>query len=226
MPQIDLIPFGYTPTESLAYEALLALGPASGYAVAKHAGIARANAYQALNGLVSKGGAELVDEAPQRFRAIQPRGLLARIAAQEARKLDALESQIREAGPAGESTLVRLTGIRAIQEVATRTIVRADGALDCVAPTDVLQALLPALRKRNADGRPFTLRALGEIGNFPLDVAGSILPEDSPFERPVVLLAGADSALAATLGEAPEGYWTSEPLLTRLVRAAIVVLSA
>lgn len=219
--QIDLTPFGFTPTESLVYESLRALGPASGYAVAKHAGIARANAYQALNGLVSKGGAELVDEEPQRFRAIQPLSLLARISAREAHKLDALEDQVRAAAATGEPTLVQVNGLRAIQEIATRTIVRGEGAVECVAPTALLQGLLPALRKREADGMPLALWVLGEEGDFPLTLAGRVPPEEPVFELPVVLLAARDAALVATLGEAPGGYWSSEPLVTALVRSAI-----
>ncbi|MGH9818242.1 MAG: helix-turn-helix domain-containing protein, partial [Candidatus Acidiferrales bacterium] len=41
----DLTPFGFTPTESLMYATLLRLGPSTGYAVARRARIARANAY-------------------------------------------------------------------------------------------------------------------------------------------------------------------------------------
>ena len=93
MPAIDLTPFGFTPTETLAYDALLDLGPASGYAVAKQLGIARANAYQALNGLVTKGAATLIDDNPQRFRAVRPDALLARISSEEAGKLARLERE-------------------------------------------------------------------------------------------------------------------------------------
>ena len=53
---LDLTPFGYTQTENLVYSRLLQGGPASGYAVARDLLIARANAYQALRGLVAKGG--------------------------------------------------------------------------------------------------------------------------------------------------------------------------
>ncbi len=69
MTDIDLTPFGFTPTENLAYGALLELGPSSGYALAKDLSIARANAYQALNGLVAKGAAIQTDDQPQRYRA-------------------------------------------------------------------------------------------------------------------------------------------------------------
>ena len=72
MEPVDLTPFGFTPTESAAYGALLAAGPSSGYAVARHLAVARANAYQALNGLVTKQAADCTGEDPQIFRAVQP----------------------------------------------------------------------------------------------------------------------------------------------------------
>ena len=37
MPDIDLTPFGFTPTESLVYEVLLTGGPGTGYAIARGA---------------------------------------------------------------------------------------------------------------------------------------------------------------------------------------------
>ena len=40
--------FGFTPTETKSYQALLKLGPSTGYGVARELGIARANVYQAL----------------------------------------------------------------------------------------------------------------------------------------------------------------------------------
>src|SRR5256885_7290500 len=53
----DLMPFGFTATESMVYSTLLHLGPATGYAVARAARLARANAYGALDGLVTRGAA-------------------------------------------------------------------------------------------------------------------------------------------------------------------------
>src|SRR5207253_2498167 len=51
---LDLTPFRFTATESLAYAALLRLGPSTGYAVAHATRVARANTYGALEGLVSR----------------------------------------------------------------------------------------------------------------------------------------------------------------------------
>src|SRR5438874_238681 len=45
---VDLTPFGFTPTESQVYGALLRLGPSTGYAVAHATRVARANTYGAL----------------------------------------------------------------------------------------------------------------------------------------------------------------------------------
>ena len=54
---LNLMPFGFTPTESLVYGTLLRLGPSTGYAVARGSRLARANAYSALEGLVTRGAA-------------------------------------------------------------------------------------------------------------------------------------------------------------------------
>lgn len=156
---IDLTPFGFTPTESLAFDALLVLGPSSGYAIAKEIGVARANAYQALNGLVGKGAAALIDENPQRFRAVKPEALLTRIAAEEADKLAALERQVRERGGSGDDAIVSIEGERALIEVLTRWAGRSAGAVRCVAPQPLLDALQPVWRKRESDGSPTELRA-------------------------------------------------------------------
>src|SRR5438128_78645 len=60
----DLTPFGFTATESRVYATLLQLGPATGYAVARAARLARANASGALDGLVTRrGGSRLRSRA-------------------------------------------------------------------------------------------------------------------------------------------------------------------
>ncbi|MBP9201562.1 MAG: helix-turn-helix domain-containing protein, partial [Gemmatimonadales bacterium] len=64
MAELDLTPFGFTPTESKVYEVLLTGGPGTGYAVARSAGLARANAYSALEGLVAKGAARADEGQP------------------------------------------------------------------------------------------------------------------------------------------------------------------
>src|SRR4029077_11000093 len=75
---LDLTPFGFTPTESLVYATLLRLGPSTGYAVARSARLARANAYGALEGLVARGAATRTPppNRPARYRPADPPALL------------------------------------------------------------------------------------------------------------------------------------------------------
>jgi len=77
--EIDLTPFGFTSTESQAYAALLRLGPSTGYSVAHARESARANAYGALEGLVSRTAALRLAGRPARYRATDPAALIAQL---------------------------------------------------------------------------------------------------------------------------------------------------
>jgi hypothetical protein len=207
---IDLTPFGFTPTESLAYEALLALGPSSGYAVAKHLAVARANGYQALNGLVSKGAALLIDENPQRFRAVKPDALLAQVTATEAAKVGQLERQVAERGALGDEAIVRLEDQRSLRAVLTRWAGRSPGEILCIAPRRLRDALQPVWRKREADGAPTRLWT-----------AEDVLPAATP-HTPSLLFWCAEAAVVAQGDSDGRGYWCSDPLLLATVRTAIL----
>lgn len=206
---LDLTPFGFTPTESLAYSALLALGPSSGYAIAKEIGVARANAYQALNGLVSKDAAQLINENPLRFRAVRPEALLARISAVEADKLAELERQVREVEGVGGDAIVPLEGERGVIEVLTRAAGRAAGPVWCVAPQRLLDALQPVWRKRDADGAETRLSA-APTGD-----------EGMPDAAALLFWCEEAAVVARASDEETSGHWFSDPLLIATVRAAI-----
>jgi sugar-specific transcriptional regulator TrmB len=221
----DLAMFGFTPTESGAYRTLVTLGPSSGYAVARELSIARANAYQALDGLVAKGAAVLVsDVAPKRYRAVQPMTVFARIAAAEMLKLDQLERDLARQPSTGAPLHVSLSGGRAVQEAASRAIVRATNEVLCVAPSEQLQAMVPALRARAAASRPVRVwSADAPPVGMPVDVErakGTALAEQ--FGGPVLLLA-ADGALAAVDRSPWNGVWSEDPLIAGLVRSAIAL---
>src|ERR671935_2304677 len=96
MPRIDLTPFGFTPTESLVYEVLLTGGPGTGYAIARSAGLARANAYSALEGLVTKGAARVDGGRPRRYRPESPAALIARISTDHGMALERLSSELQD----------------------------------------------------------------------------------------------------------------------------------
>src|SRR6478735_10011577 len=94
MPRINLTHFGFTPTQSLVYEVLLTGGPGTGYAIARSAGLARANAYSALEGLVSKGAARVETGRPRRYRPEGPASLIARISSNHGTALEQLSVEL------------------------------------------------------------------------------------------------------------------------------------
>jgi len=220
---LDLTPFGFTPTESNAYGALLELGPSSGYAVARALSIARANAYQALDGLVAKGAAVLLsEESPRRFRAVQPRTVFAGILATESRKLDQLEEQMLAQPQTGATSRLEIRGERALIDLAVRAIVRSDGDVLCVAQAGRLEGLAPALRARAAAGKATQVWAWGTVGeDFPVPVVP--LPADRPAAGGGgdMMLLIADGALAAAFDSDPEGVWSDAALHVAVVTAAI-----
>jgi sugar-specific transcriptional regulator TrmB len=110
---LDLTPFGFTPTESHVYEVLVTKGPGTGYAVARSAGLARANAYSALEGLVSKGAARVDEGRPKRFRPEPPSVLLGRIVDRQGQAIDALSEALSTISLPATPTLTEVTTFRA-----------------------------------------------------------------------------------------------------------------
>lgn len=230
MAPLDLTPFGFTPTESLAYRALTELGPLTGYGLARSLSIARANAYQALRGLVAKGAATVTAQQPERYRPLQPSALVALIAKREAGKLDRLEAQLSHAQGAGAPGIVAISGERSLLDLAMRTAARAAGPVTCIAPAKLLTSLAPAWHKRAGDKAETHLWYLGDapVTSLPVEAAGQIDIATSVryFAAPVLLLVAPESAVMAALAAAgPAGYWTSDPLLAATARATAEFLT-
>src|ERR1700688_3464869 len=117
MQEADLTPFGFTATESRVYGVLLRLGPATGYAVARDAHLARANTYGALDGLVARGAATKSPGRPARYRPSDPQALVARLASLQGEALDRLSRSLEEATRSGEPDTRPVEGARAIGNV-------------------------------------------------------------------------------------------------------------
>src|ERR687887_1401147 len=114
MPHIDLTHFGFTPTESLVYQVLLTGGPGTGYAIARAAGLARANAYSALEGLVGKGAARVEPGRPRRYRPEAPTALIARISTDHGQALERLGQELDAIAVPSTPTLVEIESSRAV----------------------------------------------------------------------------------------------------------------
>lgn len=226
-PTFDLTPFDFTPTESAAYVALLSLGPASGYAVAKHMHVARANAYQALDGLAAKGAASLATDTPRVYRAVSPQALLALLTQAEAAKLDRLEEQLAALQHVGEPATIPFRGERRLEQLVLRTAARAT-RVRCVGPEALLRRLVPIWRKRSQDEAETELLVLGELPDaFPVPLAGSATAKAPSYfgGRDPFVLVTESAVILGTIEDEITGTWSSEPLFAGLARAALDTLA-
>ena len=221
---VDLTPFGFTSTESRVYNSLLDLGPSSGYAVARALGLARANTYHAISSLTAKGAIAVLTERPLRVRAVRPDGVIALIASRNSVQLEALEEQVRQRGQtAGAEATVPIAPGRALLDIATRMIVREEGALLVLAPGRFYGATAPAWRKRQSDRRPSQCWSYGETATVPGLVISSLAKDEvtGRFGTDAVLIAASSSAIWASWDNGSVGWWTQQPLAIGLVHTSI-----
>src|SRR3989442_13867418 len=142
----DLTPFGFTATESRVYATLLQLGPATGYGVARAARLARANAYGALDGLVTRGAATRAQGRPAHYRPTDPQALLARLAAQQGEALERLSRALQDASRPGEPETRAIDGSRAVANLILQVVARAERRVAGGVAADLVRAPLPAWR--------------------------------------------------------------------------------
>lgn len=214
MRSVDLTPFGFTPTESLAYATLLRLGPSTGYAVARGARVARANAYAALEGLVHQGAATRLTGRPARYRPADPDALLVQLAARQGEVLDQLARSLQGANRGGESAIREITGARALATALMQLVPRAQRAVRGVIAADLWRPTLPAWR-RAAERATLDLRVAGDAPDAAGLAVGSV-----PADTPTLLVIDDAQAVIAEPGAAV-ALWTSHPLITRLAAAAL-----
>ena len=221
---IDLTPFGFTPTESLVYTTLLRLGPSTGYAIARGARLARANAYGALEGLVTRGAATRTPPParPARYRPTDPQTLLAQLATMQGEALDRLGRELRGFTRAGDPVVREVAGSRAIANLIQQLVARAERRVEGIMAIELWRPTLPAWRRA------------GERAQIGLLVRGGTPPEAPDWVRPAsddapnaTILVTDETQLVVTTGEgeAIAGLWTSQPLLVLLARRALQTIS-
>jgi len=213
----DLMPFGFTATESMVYSTLLRLGPATGYAVARAVRLARANAYGALDGLVSRGAAVRMPGRPTRYRPADPQALLAQITAAHGEALDRLSRDLADAARSTEPETKTLAGARAVANVVLQLVARAERRVEGVLAAELWRATLPAWRRAAARAQ-VELRIAGDA---PTE-APELVVGTTPPDHPTVLVIDNTQTLAA-VGSADglAAVWTSHPAIVALARRAL-----
>ncbi|HEY4099731.1 MAG TPA: helix-turn-helix domain-containing protein [Gemmatimonadales bacterium] len=203
---IDLTPFGFTPTESLIYEVLLRGGPGTGYTVARAAGLARANVYAALEGLVSKGAARISEGRPKQFRPEPPSTLLARLTDRQGEAIDRLGAALSALAAPDTPTLVELSSPRGAVQLMGHEIARAERSVELIAPPDGVVALGPQLRHAAAGELSVRVASMGAVslGAIAVDV---IAPEDWPGDPVILVIDDRAALIGARSGDRFSGHW-------------------
>ena len=221
MSEIDLTPFGFTATESRVYSTLLQLGPTTGYSVARAAHLARANAYGALDGLVTRGAAMKAPGRPARYRPSDPHALVARLAALQGEALDRLSRSLEGAARLGEPETRPVEGSRALANVILQAVARAERRVEGIVSPELLRATLPAWR-RAAERATLDVAVSGESPADAVGFATKTVAENSP-----TLLLIDERQLVAASGSTPAlmGVWSSHPTLVAIAQRALSALA-
>src|SRR5256884_8679099 len=205
--ELDLTPFRFTATESLAYAALLRLGPSTGYAPAHAPRVARANTYGALEGLAGRAAAIRLPGRPARYRAVDPRALVAQLAAEQGQALDRLSQALRDSSEPVEPESRAAAGARAAANLVMQLVARAEQRVEGVLAAELLRPSLPAWR-RARERATLELRVAGEV---PVE-AGSLVAGGVPAEAPTVLLIDdAPAVVASGAGGGGAPVWGPPP---------------
>jgi sugar-specific transcriptional regulator TrmB len=221
MPRVDLTSFGFTPTESLVYEVLLTGGPGTGYAIARTAGLARANAYSALEGLVAKGAARVEGSRPKLYRPEAPAGLVARISNNHGLALERLSAELEQISVPDTPTVVEIESGRAMLQLITRDVARASHFVMLLAPPDAFPLLAPALRRPVAAALPVSLWSTGAVD---LDFAPvDVVTQEHPWPgMPIVAVIDDRSAVVgARKGNDVQGHWSTAPTFIAAARLTL-----
>jgi len=226
MAAIDLTPFGFTPTESKVYEVLLSGGPGTGYAIARSAGLARANAYSALEGLVTKGAARAGSGQPKLFRAESPGAVLARVTNEQGAALERLSRALDGFGAPTSLTVVELETPKGALQLLTHEIARAARTVRLIAPAEAYPLLTPALRRAVGAGLEVVLRAQAQV-SLPF-VTVEALPVGYAWPGvPLVAVVDDQSAVIASReGSEVRGHWSSAPPFVAAARLTFDRLGA
>jgi sugar-specific transcriptional regulator TrmB len=221
MARLDLTPFGFTPTESLVYEVLLTGGPGTGYAIARTAGLARANAYSALEGLVAKGAARSDGGRPRRYRPEDTTALIARIANQHGQALDKLSADLEGLAAPSAPTVVEIDSPRAALQLISHDVARATASVSLLAPPEAYPLLAPALRRTAAAGVALNLLSTAPV-ELDFTAVGPVATDDAWPGTPLICVVDERTTVVAyRQGSEVHGHWSTAPALVAAARLAL-----
>ena len=220
MPAIDLTPFGFTPTESRIYQVLLEVGPGTGYSIAQAAGLARANTYSALEGLVTKGAALVEGDRPKRYRPESSGALIARLINRQDHELDRLSEALAGFGVPLTPTMVDIDSPRGALQIISHEVARAKASVSLLVPADAYPILAPSLRRAVSAGLSSDLLSTGpvELGFAPVRQIG---PGNWPGEPLLAVVDERAAVIGSRNGPDVRGHWSTSPSFVAAARRTL-----
>ncbi len=218
----QLTALGFSSQEARVYVALLMQPSATGYELAKAAGLQRANVYQVLSGLLDRNVVQLVSDDPARYVAHTPVEVLGRIKRETASRCDSLIADLAALAPPREpAAFWTLRGREAVIERVSSLVGEASRRVAVSLWADDLEWLGPQLRSAHRGDRQVIVNLFGDA---PLDF-GEVYRHESPAltvgGHLLTLAVDFSEALVASLDEPPGAVYTRHPALVRLVEKLI-----
>ena len=220
---------GLTEWESRAYVALLEEAPATGYGIAKRAGIARSKIYEVLASLASRNVVQVSRGEPQLYAPLPPRELISRMRAEFNQNLDDAELALSSfaADAVHDGAIWDLQGRGAILERANQLIRAAHVRILAEVWAQDLPALAEDLAGATARGVEIVVVGYGDV-----DLPGATVHQHPATDTVTAGLGGRwlvvsvdDREVVAgnvSAGAHSRAAWTSHPGLvvpvTELVR--------
>lgn len=218
-----LAQLGLTRSEARVYLALLQQPDATGYEIAKLAGLQRANTYGALSSLCEKGFASPSGtDTPARHVAVPPAEALGRVKRQTERRVDGLVADLASlAEPSSATSFHTLQGREAIVQRAAALVDAAQHRVALCCWSEDLDWLADPLRAASRSGCRVVVNVFGDSD---LEV-GEVFRHEDP-DRTVgghLLLLATDhrTALVATVDGEPSALQTDQPAVARVVEKLI-----
>lgn len=214
---------GFSSQEARVYLALLQHPSATGYELAKHAGLQRANVYQVLNALVERNVVErTTDGSPARFVAHPPAQVLGRIKRQTAEQADGLIADLAAVTarqePAG---FYSLRDREAVIERTASLILEARQRVAICLWADDLGWLAAPLRSASASGCQVVVNIFGDAD---LDF-GEVFTHEEPSRTVgghlLTLAVDNRTALVGSLDDPVGAVFTDHPALVGIVEKLI-----
>ena len=218
-----LTALGFSSQEARVYVALLQQPFATGYEVAKSAGLQRANVYQVLAGLTDRGMIDRVSaEAPARFVAHPPADVLGRIKRDTADLADTLITELTAlTAPAEQASFFTLRDRDAVIDHASAFVSEARERVAVCAWASDLDWLARPLHEAAANGCQVVVNVFGDAD---LDV-GEVFRHEAPSRTVgghlLTLAVDYSTALVASFDGPAGAVFTSHPALVRVVEKLI-----